>query len=95
MILLAVGALVVLGLVLRRGGAAPTAFEGGEGEGVAGAVAAIRRARGGSAEPIPEMSPESARFAEMEKRVRDMVRKDPRMSAGLVKRWLMTSPAQK
>ena len=88
-LLLAVGALVVLGMVLRRGGSrAAYAEEEGAG-GVAGAVAAIRRAR---AEPLPEMTPEGTRFAEMESRVKEMVRKDPKMSAGLVKRWLMTAP---
>jgi flagellar biosynthesis/type III secretory pathway M-ring protein FliF/YscJ len=53
-------------------------------------VAAIARARKEMAEPLPETSPEAARYAEMEGRVREMVRKDPRISAGLVKRWLLS-----
>ena len=46
-------------------------------------------------ETLPTSSPEGERFAVMETRVRDMVRKDPRISAGLVKRWLITTPAAK
>ena len=86
---LAVGALLILGRALRSGAPVPVRGGGEEVEtGKAAALAAIRKAQ---AEPLPEMTPESQRFADMEQRVRDMVRKDPRVSAGLVKRWLMTT----
>lgn len=83
--ILAVGALVIMGRLMRGGAAGP------EPVGAEGALSAISRARKALAEPLPETSPETARYAEMEGRVRDMVRKDPRISAGLVKRWLLST----
>jgi flagellar M-ring protein FliF len=85
--ILAVGALVIMGRLLRRG-AKPEPVGAG---GVEEVVSAISRARKDLAEPLPESSPETVRYAEMEDRVREMVRKDPRISAGLVKRWLLST----
>ncbi len=89
--ILAVGALVIMGRLLRGSAAGPAGAGAGGPEGVEGAVAAISRARKDLAEPLAESSPEAARYAEMEGRVREMVRKDPRISAGLVKRWLLST----
>lgn len=86
---LVLGALVMLGRLLKPAPPAAPAETAQEG-GVAGAVRAIGRA-GETLAPIPDSNPEAARFSEMETRVREMVRKDPRTSAGLVKRWLIST----
>lgn len=84
LLVLGVGGLVVLGSALRRmvpgGAAAPTV------EATAEAARAARRMEG-----LADASPETMRFAEMESRIRENVRKDPRVAAGLVKRWLITA----
>ncbi len=84
---LVLGALVVLGLALRRGSPRPALAPAG----LEGAVAAIAKSRQQGIEPLPEMGAEGKRFNEMEGRIREQVRKDPKIAAGLVKRWLMVA----
>ncbi len=85
--ILVLGALVVLGMALRKGSPHPA----GAAAGLEGAVAAIARSRQEAMEPLPEMGPDGKRYSEMESRIREQVRKDPKIAAGLVKRWLMTA----